>query len=119
MDIRFRNVNAASAQFADQITNHGSAGEPALDVERVADEVRLLRADIARALDRASETGAVAAALDSTMGEAVQEATRPEPSRSRLQTLLGHVATLSAGLTATAGLAESVQAVADTVAGAR
>lgn len=119
MDIRFKNVNAASAQFADKITNNGPVVGEVVDADRVAAEVRRLRADILQALDRASERGAAAAALTSAVGEVEEEATRPDPSRSRLQRLLGHVATLSAGLTATAGLADSVQAVADVVAGGR
>jgi hypothetical protein len=103
----FNNINAQIVQMGDTISNAG----PLLA------QVEVLRDQVADALAGGDVPPRTANALEQAVADAVREAEKAAPRRSRLRDILSTIAALSSGFAATAGLAETVDSVLQIVAG--
>lgn len=118
-DFKIGRVNAHVFQGADNIVNHGAVvRQTNSDGQEFINLLSALRREIgrARASGRVPEDimEKIEAAVDVTEGEAVA----PEPSSGKLVTALTHLKSLTTGLTSTAGIAEAVDRIIQTLSGA-
>ncbi|GAA0928338.1 hypothetical protein [Pseudonocardia zijingensis] len=105
----FRDIKAQMVQMGDTITNNQPL---VLDVCSVRKELRKAVAD--RLVG--DET---AAAMERALVEAERELAAPAPRRKRLREIVKGMAALAGGISASAGLVESVDALTRTITGAR
>jgi len=110
------NVSAGTLQQAERMTVSAPGRDDALrrDHEFISTlrdlQGRAVEASAARALS--DEDGAE---LVEVMAEATREAESDTPRRSRVSALLGRARELTAGITATAGLAEAVHGLINAI----
>ena len=104
----FNNINAQIVQMGDTISN----------AQPLIQQVQMLRRGVAQAVAGGEVPPRTAEVLERVVTDAEREITKPAPRRSRMREILGTLATLSSGLSATAGLAETVDSVLHMVAGA-
>jgi hypothetical protein len=113
-------INASVVQIGDTISNHG----PVVTVLTMpeAATVRSGLADVRNRVDELTGTGAVdqdtAAEIRSLTHAAEAEVSGDQPDRRRAVVALTRLKSVAEGLTATAGIAEAVDAIVRTLAGA-
>jgi hypothetical protein len=113
-------INASVVQIGDTISNHG----PVVTVLTMAEAatVRSGLAEVRNRVDELTGTGAVdqdtAAEIRSLTHAAEAEVSGDQPDRGRAVVALTRLKSVAEGFTATAGIAEAVDAIVRTLAGA-
>ena len=105
MRVSIGKISGGNQQFAETINNSGP----------VAVEVRQVREQFTRLVDRGDLPVGVAEAMEVEIEKAEDEAGATKPRRGRLAEALARVGVLASGITAATELARSVDAAAQTI----
>ena len=117
-DFKIQKINANVVQNADKIQNHGPVIHQFQVTPRVKAQLQDLLEDLAALTQSGAVSHEVGQELRNSILTATDEANAPAPRRRRLIAALSHAKEIAVGLTAAAGIAESVDAVVRTLGGA-
>lgn len=116
-DFKIQEINAHVVQNADKIQNNGPVIHQFQVTPRAKAQLHDLLADIAALTQSGAVSHEVGHELRDSILTATDEADAPAPRWHRLTGALSHAKEIAAGLTAAAGIAESVDAVVRTLGG--
>jgi hypothetical protein len=105
----FRSINAQVVQVGEAITN----------TQPLVVDLRGVRKQLSDALARGEVAVETGEELGTALDEVERELAQPNPRPSRVRAIIEGMTALTSGLTASAGLVESVDSIARTITGAQ
>lgn len=105
----FRNINAQVVQVGETITNN----------QPLVVDLRDTRKQLSDAVAHGEVAVETGVALERALDDVERELAQPTPRPNRLRAIVEGMTALTGGLTASAGLVESVDSIARTITGAQ
>lgn len=116
-DFKIREINAHVVQNADYIDNRGGIVHQSQVILRVKEQLQDLLVDIAALTQSEVVSREIGHELRNSILTAADEASASTPRWHRLTAALSHAKEIAAGLTATAGIAASLDGIVKALGG--
>ncbi len=116
-NFKIREINAHVVQNADEVCNQGPIVQQLQITPRIKDQLQDLLTEVAALAQSGAVSREIGHELSKSILTAADEADAPTPRWHRLTAALSHAKELAAGLTATAGIAASVEGVVKALGG--